>query len=239
MNNITIKRFDKNKTPQYRDMNIKIKKGLTLLNALYEIKSNQDPSLTFSSGCKSGICGSCGLRVNSKEVLACSYKVQDGDIIEPLNYHNIKRDLVVNKKIPLKSLKNSKAWAKRLQKIKLSIEEEKKIEIQTDCILCNLCYSICPVIAINKDFLAPFALTRVYRYTIDKRENNLEENLKNIQINGIWDCTLCGECANICPQGINPKMDILQLRSISTQYGYNDPNTTNINFTEFNFNIKF
>ncbi|HHS93021.1 MAG TPA: 2Fe-2S iron-sulfur cluster binding domain-containing protein, partial [Campylobacterales bacterium] len=56
----------------------------TLLQALYEIKNNQDNTLTFSSNCRSGVCGTCAVRVNGREELACSYKVQDGDFIEPL-----------------------------------------------------------------------------------------------------------------------------------------------------------
>ena len=45
-----------------------------------------------------------------------------------------------------------------------------------------------------------------------------------IQQNGIWDCTLCGECTAVCPQNIDPKMDIMNLRSKSAKYGYMDPN---------------
>ena len=40
----------------------------TLLEVLNHIKKEQDTTLTFSSGCRSGVCGSCSMRVNSKEV---------------------------------------------------------------------------------------------------------------------------------------------------------------------------
>ena len=52
----------------------------TLLNVLQTIKTTQDATLTYASGCKSSICGSCAMRVNGREVLACAYKVQDGDL---------------------------------------------------------------------------------------------------------------------------------------------------------------
>ncbi|MEA2028734.1 MAG: 2Fe-2S iron-sulfur cluster-binding protein, partial [Campylobacterota bacterium] len=72
---ITIKRFDKFKEPQHIDMDYEIEgEGMTLLAALNHIKAIKDPSLTFKSGCKSGICGTCSVRVNGKEQLACSYK---------------------------------------------------------------------------------------------------------------------------------------------------------------------
>jgi len=39
-------------------------KEITLLELLKEIKTTQDNTLTFSSGCRSSVCGSCSMRVN-------------------------------------------------------------------------------------------------------------------------------------------------------------------------------
>ncbi|MBN2826080.1 MAG: succinate dehydrogenase/fumarate reductase iron-sulfur subunit [Campylobacterales bacterium] len=228
---LTIKRFDRYKQPQHIDMDYNVQgEGFTLLQALNVIKATIDPTLTFKSGCKSGICGTCSVRVNGKEQLACSCKVADGDVIEPLNYHQVKRDLVVDKSHSLDSLARAKAFLNSYQKADITIEEEKRIEVQSDCILCSSCFSACPVMAVNENFLGPFAMTRVYRYSVDKRESNPKEAIEAIQNSGVWDCTLCGECTIACPQGIDPKMDIMNLRGISTQYGYNDPNFANMSF---------
>jgi fumarate reductase iron-sulfur subunit len=54
-----------------------VSSGLTLLAALYEIKEKHDASLTFSAGCRASVCGTCAVRVNSKEVLSCAHKVED------------------------------------------------------------------------------------------------------------------------------------------------------------------
>ena len=62
---------------------------VTLLEVLIEIKTKQDVSLVFSSGCRSSVCGSCSMRGNEREVLACSYKVQDGDTIEEIRQNSI------------------------------------------------------------------------------------------------------------------------------------------------------
>jgi len=72
------------------------KENATLLEVLEFIKEDLDNSLSFSSGCRSGICGSCAIRVNGKETLACGHKVQDSDTIEPLKHLKIIRDLVVD-----------------------------------------------------------------------------------------------------------------------------------------------
>ncbi|SFV51315.1 Succinate dehydrogenase iron-sulfur protein [hydrothermal vent metagenome] len=211
-------------------INYEVPKGLTLLQSLYEIKANIDNSLGFKSGCRSGICGVCAVRVNDKEELACSYKVKNGDEVTPLRYHNVIKDLIVDKSKSKETLKNASAWLNRYIKTDITIEEEKLTELQSDCILCSSCYSACPVFEVNKDFLGPFALTRVYRYAVDKREGEIKSTIDTIQSNGVWDCTLCGECTAVCPQGIDPKMDITNLRGVSSQFGYSDPNFVAMSF---------
>lgn len=195
----------------------------TLLKALTHIKATQDATLTFSAGCRASVCGTCAVRVNGREQLSCSYKVQDGDIIEPLQYHPVLRDLKVDKQPAKKTLSNSTAWLHNFQEAAQSHADEKRSERQTDCILCDSCYSACPVLAVNPDFLGPFALTRAYRYSVDKREEDIKDIIDHIQTNGVWDCTLCGECTAVCPKGIDPKMDITMLRGTSVQQGYEDP----------------
>lgn len=196
---------------------------IPLLGALYYIKETQDATLTFSAGCRASVCGTCSVRVNGREELACSYKVKPGDIIEPLQYHPVLRDLKVDKNKAKETLMKATSWLQETQEASLTHADEKFSEKQTDCILCDSCYSACPVYAVNSDFLGPFALTRAYRYSVDKRESKGKTIIDNIQANGVWDCILCGECTAVCPKGIDPKMDILMLRGRSVQEGYDDP----------------
>jgi len=198
--------------------------GVTLLEVLQNIKTEQDNTLTFNSGCRSGVCGSCAMRVNSKEVLACEYKVQEGDVIQALNNMPILRDLVVDMDKAYSFNKQAKAWqSSESEGITLTDADEFMNAIQSDCILCASCYSACPVYAVNGEFLGPFSLTRVWRYVSDKRETNEKEKIDTIQTNGIWDCTLCNECTVACPQDISSKADIEKLRAKSAEHGYMDP----------------
>lgn len=202
--------------------------GRTLLEVLNEIKTKIDSSLTYNSGCRSSVCGSCAVRVNGREVLACSYHVKDGDFIEPLNNMPIIRDLVVDMDKAYGFNTKAKAWQSiEAENISLSQADEKLNELQSDCILCASCYSACPVYAVNSDFLGPFSLTRVWRYVSDKREQNPKEKIDTIQTNGVWDCTLCNECTLVCPQEISSKADIEKLRAKSAIYGYMDPSFSN------------
>ncbi len=200
--------------------------GTTLLEALMYIKENIDSSLTFRKDCRSGVCGSCGVFVNDKEVLACKYKLSHEDVIKPLRNHKIIRDLVVesNSKV---LLERAKTYLNPKENFSVTYEDEKRYRVESECILCGSCYSRCPVIAYKNDFLGPFALMRNYRYVVDNREENKKEKIDSVQNSGIWDCTLCGECSYICPQHIDIKGDISLLRSISFNYGYSDPNMFN------------
>jgi fumarate reductase iron-sulfur subunit len=197
----------------------------TLLKLLEKIKHEVDNSLSYSSGCRSSVCGSCAVRVNGKEVLACSYKVQEGDLVEPLKNVPLIRDLVVNMDSAYEKNRAAKAWLESYNaEAKLNHEDEHINALQSDCILCGSCYSACPVYAVNEDFLGPFALTRVWKVVSDKREADPKGKIDTIQLNGVWDCTLCNECTVVCPQGISSKADIEKLRAKSSQFGYMDPN---------------
>ncbi len=201
------------------------KKVTMLLEALSFIKEEIDPSLTFSSGCRSGVCGSCGVRVNGKEVLACEHTVKEGDLIQPQRSSSVIKDLVVDNSHIEETIKRSKsAFLTLSTKATQSPQEEKMIERQSDCILCNSCYSACPILEVDGEFLGPFALTRAFRYVSDSRNTTAKETIDAVQSKGVWDCTLCGECTLVCPQNIDPKMDIQNLRNRSVQAGYMDPN---------------
>ncbi len=200
----------------------------TLLQVLTEIKTTQDASLSFASGCRSSVCGSCAMRVNGKEVLACAYKPESGDIIEPLKNVPLIRDLVVDVQKALSFNKVAKAWAVSPEVLpSVSPEQAEVNEVQSDCILCGACYSACPVYAVNPEFIGPFALTRNWRYVSDVREADIAGKIDAVQTNGVWDCTLCGECVPVCPQGIAPKSDIDMLRNKSNVLGYMDPKYAN------------
>ncbi|MEA3315041.1 MAG: 2Fe-2S iron-sulfur cluster-binding protein, partial [Campylobacterota bacterium] len=56
-----------------------------LLDILFYIKENKNNSLAFRSGCRSGVCGSCGVKVNGVEKLACKTNIEDNDSVKALD----------------------------------------------------------------------------------------------------------------------------------------------------------
>lgn len=220
--NIKIKRFDVNKNPQSSLFEYKVN-NTNLLQVLNEIKSEQDNSLTYRCGCKSGVCGSCAVRVNGVERLACKTVINENDLIEPIKNTEIIRDLVVNVSHETSLLKRAHTFIEENSNDEITNKDINLIDRQSNCILCNSCYSSCPVYDVNKEFLGPFALSRALRYANDKKVANNSLIIDHIQTKGVWDCTLCGACTLVCPQNIDPKMDIMQLQNLSTQKGYSNP----------------
>ncbi|MDX9960664.1 MAG: 2Fe-2S iron-sulfur cluster-binding protein [Aliarcobacter sp.] len=234
---INIKRFNKEKSPQESIDTFEVE-NTNLLKALIEIKTKKDNSLTFRCGCKSGVCGSCAIRVNGVEKLACKTNISQNDLIEALKNSNILKDLVVNVSHETLLIEKTKSYISEIEEFNISQKDIKNIDLQSNCILCNSCYSSCPVYDVNKEFLGPFALTRALRYVNDKKNAHSLDIVDSIQSNGIWDCTLCSACTLVCPQGIDPKADIMQLQNISVQNGYSNPYAQTMDFG-MDFNDDF
>jgi len=211
------------------------KKVDTLLEALIDIKKYQDNSLTFKSGCRSGVCGSCAVVVNGTERLACITKVSNDDIVEPLRNLPVITSLVTTNNHIGNLLNKAQNNIGNINNDNITKADEEKIDKVSSCILCSSCYSSCPVYSVNSDFIGPFALTRAYRYIEDKKLEQPKTIIDNIQENGVFSCTLCGNCNMVCPEQIDIKGAIMQLQNKSIQYGYSNPNL----ITDFGGGLDF
>ncbi len=99
---LSIKRFHKERDPQQwiETFQVEIRKGMNLLEALLRIQDEQDGTLSLRYSCRGAVCGSCAMRVNGKDVLACRTRVEDllekPALIEPLPLFPVIRDLIVD-----------------------------------------------------------------------------------------------------------------------------------------------
>ena len=99
---IRIQRFnpEKDKKPHLQSFKVAYTRDTTILDALHEIKTHQDGSVTFRRSCRHGICGSCAMNVNGKNMLVCNTPLKNeldrkGRVtIRPLPYLPIIKDLV-------------------------------------------------------------------------------------------------------------------------------------------------
>ncbi|MFW9959244.1 MAG: 4Fe-4S dicluster domain-containing protein, partial [Candidatus Odinarchaeota archaeon] len=95
-----------------------------------------------------------------------------------------------------------------------SIEERKKIERYVNCILCAICYSSCPVNAINRQYIGPAALAKSFRFSEDSRVTNPTRYIEAAKsVDGAPLCDLIMNCVKSCPKGVTPGGAIRQIKS--------------------------
>ena len=224
-----IHRFDPKQKKQYMSTyKVPVRKGTTILDSLFYIKDNLDETLTFRHSCGMGICGSCGIMVNDKPMLACYTQVLDLPfdtlVLEPLPDLPIIKDLVVDiqpfidtyKRIKL-TLQKPEEEFKKPDEFKQSPAEHKKYWDLTLCTKCSICYSVCPA-AIDEKFLGPATLATNYRFLTDSRDEAPDERLKAMADN-IWLCTSCNSCTQSCPKLVNSSSSIVDERGLMVEAG--------------------
>ena len=213
--------------PSLQNYEVPYRKDWVVLDALNYIKDRLDGSLSFRWSCRMGVCGSCGMMVNGSPKLTCAAFLSDylpGPIrVEPLKYFPIVRDLVVEISDFLQKLKKVKPWILREEEKPLAEGEYRQTPEQLDiykqfsmCINCMLCYAACPVYGLEPRFLGPAAIALAQRYNLDSRDQAAAERGDICsEHDGIWECTLVGECTKVCPKNVDPAGAIQQYKLAS------------------------
>jgi succinate dehydrogenase / fumarate reductase iron-sulfur subunit len=212
--------------PHWDEYRLHVHDGMTVLEALHQLKATQEPTLAYRSSCRMGVCGSCGMFINDLPMLACQTQVLhlNTDIITvaPLpNYPNVK-DLVPNlepliqKHAAIKPFiihTNSQEIDEPTGEFIQTPDERESISQFTHCIKCGLCLAACPTVATDPEFLGPQALAQAYRYTADNRDCGLKERLAAIDaFHGPYQCHMAGACSQACPKGVDPAFAIQLLK---------------------------
>lgn len=221
--------------PQDRDYRLDIGwRGKTVLDTLYQIKRELDGTLTFRSSCRSAICGSCSMVINGREKLACQTMViqeirkKGRLVIQPLKQMRVLKDLVVDMEPFWDKVGQVKPWlesrSERGQEDpapqKMTAETLKGFHNVDACIMCGACLSACNSFEVSSGFLGPAALAKAYRFVADPRDTQTSRRLMALDgANGIWDCTRCNFCVEVCPKDVQPMEAIIRLRRTAIQKG--------------------
>ncbi len=221
---VKIKRFDGEKS-YISTYDIEIEERTTILDVLMKIKDTNDPTLSFRVQCRAAICGTCSVKVGENHYLACKTKIKpllkDGEIlIEPASNLPVIKDLVVDQGVYLEKLKDAKAWFVPKEPFEPVYPEElKEFDKETDCILCGICYSMCPVFQTGQPFGGPINFVKIYRFWKDKNDALKDERIKIANENHITNCVHCKYCTFSCPKEIPVEQDILKIEFYGKQKG--------------------
>ncbi len=186
-----------------------------VLDALNHIKDEIDPTLTHRWSCRMGVCGSCGMMVNGTPKLTCNAFIRDypGTIkVTPLANFPTVRDLVVELESFMEKLSSVKPWIIRKAEKDVSHGEYLQTPEELDtykqfsmCINCMLCYSACPVLAHDDEFIGPAAIALGFRYNQDSRDEGEAERSEVLgSEKGVWACSYANECSEVCPKHVDP-----------------------------------
>ena len=197
----------------------------TVLDGLIRIRESIDESLTLRCSCRGSICGSCGMRINGQATLACKTKVislvsEGGTIqVEPMKNMPVIKDLVTDMEGFWKKIREVQPWLKPTGPTPkgeyiASSESMNHLTGVMGCIMCGACVSDCTVLEVDQHFVGPAALAKAYRFVADPRDGHTKNRLLSLnESGGMWDCTRCMECVEVCPKGVGAMDRIMALRA--------------------------
>ncbi len=205
--------------PRYDTFEVEIEEHTTVLDVLEKLRLD-DPSLTYRHSCHHASCGTCAMRVNGKEVLACVTNVRglgtSEVVVEPLKNAPVVSDLVVDM-VPFYE-KYSPVDRPLIRKSEFLPESRPPEDVEDytrleDCIECGICLSVCPVAGSDERYMGPAALAAAARVVQEPRGKDAPAILRMVDDeHGCWRCHAAMECSAACPSNVDPGGLIMYLR---------------------------
>jgi succinate dehydrogenase / fumarate reductase iron-sulfur subunit len=216
-----------------KDYKVEAPEWACLLDVLDIVKDQVDGTLSFRKSCRMMICGSCGMRINGRAVLACKERMlpyaEAGEIpvISAMGNLPIVKDLVVDMDPFWEKMHAMKPWLQpgysetpEGKEFLVSQHDAEVIHKEALCINCGCCVSECNSMESDPEFLGPAALAKGMKFVGDARDQATAERLDAYNSeHGIWDCTRCYFCQERCPKGVDPRDAIAKLGAESIKHG--------------------
>jgi len=197
--------------PKFVEYTVDVEPTDRVLDALNEVKWQQDGTLTYRRSCAHGVCGSDAMRINGRNRLACKILMRELGkkiTIEPLIGFTIVKDLVVDMDQFFANYKAVKPYliaddAPGAGERRQSPAERERYDDTTKCILCAACTTACPITWTNERFVGPAAIVNAHRFIFDSRDQGADERLRILNTgSGVWRCRTIFNCTDACPRGI-------------------------------------
>lgn len=208
-----------------QEFEVALEERMTVLDALFRIQREQNPSLSFRCACRVGMCGTCAMHINGVPRLACKTRVHplgtDTVTVDPLPHLPVIKDLVVSlepffeqwKKIK-PALHTATPGSQELARIPANSKYSRQTASKRDCITCGACYAACGVKSTSGEYIGPAAINKAFLRLMDPRDTAVKERLAalNDERKGIWRCHTQFNCTAICPKRIDLTDTITRLK---------------------------
>jgi succinate dehydrogenase / fumarate reductase, iron-sulfur subunit len=221
-----VRRFDPSRdagaASRRDEFTVPYESSLTVLEGLFWIQEHVDGSLAFRYCCRAAVCGSCAMYINGRYRLACQTNVRhlhtDVVTVEPMPHLPLVKDLVCDMDDFFAKYEYVMPWLIREaedpeREITQSPAERKKLDMPIDCILCGACYSSCPSVWTDGNYLGPAALLKAYRFEVDSRDQARKARMPAWDNErGAYRCHTITNCVEACPKELSPTEGIQWLK---------------------------
>jgi succinate dehydrogenase / fumarate reductase iron-sulfur subunit len=214
---------DTDAAPYLQDFAVDTPRGTMLRDALLEVQ-RQDESFAFRHSCGEGVCGSDGMNVNGRNMLACITRVADLKepvTVRPLPGRPVIRDLVVDMSQFYQQYRAVRPYLVRKEptpevEVLQSPQERDKLDGLYECIMCACCSTSCPSFWWNPEqFHGPQALLTAWRFLADSRDQATDERLDALEgPYRLFRCHSVMNCVEACPKGLNPTRAIGHIKEL-------------------------
>ncbi|QQO09430.1 2Fe-2S iron-sulfur cluster-binding protein [Breznakiella homolactica] len=223
----------------YETYEVDLPKEATLLDALEYLRTGAVPDLAYRHSCHHGSCGTCTVRVNGKEILACLTPLESlydpekdaAPRIDPPAVFETVRDLAADPGILFRSIPEGIGYLRKSEWVSGEAgpdsgpapeqsggDQAGPVRFE-DCIECGACVSACPVLRewggkgkSSQPFMGPAALAALRRETINNPEGKAGLMLRAAEKDGVAACKRYIECSRVCPRKVYPAKHIEILR---------------------------
>ena len=223
---------DSGREPFWQPFTVTLPAHHSVLEGILQARDRQDGTIGIRCSCRSAICGSCAVSINGTPMLACRAHIgkalddaHDGAItVEPMGNMPVLKDLIVDMDaVHWSKIKRVTPWLINKEPIperEYIVAHDAMVDVTQTmaCIQCGACVGACLSLEVDPKFIGPAAFAKAYRFVGDPRDGRQRERLEDLaqDPHGIYDCTHCFMCVQVCPKDVAPMDQIMRLRRLAS-----------------------